>query len=270
MAATAMAQNEIKKAAGLKAGKRCTNPVYAYSLSWSLDDPVDRQEMERAVKQSLAVLGFAGRQALIVCHNDEPQPHVHVIVNRVHPESVRADHAVPAMRVDGVDYPARRRELSNDHLALSRWAEAYQKRRGQEHLTPKRTANNQVREKGSFVKDAGALSRSAYERLAGDAGALWRSKKTILAQVHRRREAERKNLEATHTGQRAFLYDEKEAQIGSARAENKQKFRPQWAALFRRQEKEKADHERQQSSFFFRLRPAAQRTLAHACDPSEP
>lgn len=153
MAATALAQNEIKKAAGLKAGKRCTNPVYSYSLSWDYSDPVDRAEMLRAVKESLGVLGFEGRQVLIVCHNDEPQPHVHVIVNRVHPETGRADHAVPAMTIDGVKYPRRKRELSNDHLALSRWAEAYQKRRGQEHLTPNRTKNNAAREKGKFVKD---------------------------------------------------------------------------------------------------------------------
>ena len=36
---------------------------------------------------SLKAQELEGYQAVILCHSDEPQQHVHVIVNRVHPET---------------------------------------------------------------------------------------------------------------------------------------------------------------------------------------
>ena len=61
--------------------------------------------MVEAARESLKALGVEDRQALIVSHNDEPHPHVHVIVNRVSMEDGRAAN------------------MRGDHLRLSRWAE---------------------------------------------------------------------------------------------------------------------------------------------------
>ena len=60
-----------------------------YSLNWAKNEKPDRQEMSRAAEGSLKALGMERHQALIVSHRDG-QPHVHVIANRVEPESGKA------------------------------------------------------------------------------------------------------------------------------------------------------------------------------------
>ena len=66
------------------------------------DEKPDRQEMRRAAQESLddlldvagQALGMERHQALIVSHRDG-QPHVHVIANRVDPESGKAGGVEP-------------------------------------------------------------------------------------------------------------------------------------------------------------------------------
>ena len=90
MAATAEASPELKRLAGVAAtGRKLEKPVCHYSLSWAKDEKPDRQEMSRAAAESLKALGMERNQALIVSHRDG-QPHVHVIANRVDPESGQA------------------------------------------------------------------------------------------------------------------------------------------------------------------------------------
>lgn len=62
-------------------------PTYHIALSFAPDDPVDRALMERVGDRVLAGLGLAEHQAMIVAHRDRPHPHLHMIVNRVHPET---------------------------------------------------------------------------------------------------------------------------------------------------------------------------------------
>ena len=88
MAATAMNQNQIKRDAGTKAtGRKLTQPVFAYSLSWAPDERPEPLHMMEEAKKSLAVLDLSDHQALVVQHTDTEHPHVHVLVNRVHPET---------------------------------------------------------------------------------------------------------------------------------------------------------------------------------------
>ena len=90
MAATAEASPDLKHLAGGAAtGRKLEKPVCHYSLSWAKDERPDRQEMKRAAAESLKALGMERHQALVVSHRDG-QPHVHVIANRVDPESGKA------------------------------------------------------------------------------------------------------------------------------------------------------------------------------------
>ena len=90
MAATAEAAPDLKHLAGGAAtGRKLEKPVCHYSLSWAKDERPDRQEMKRAEAESLKALGMERHQALVVSHRDG-QPHVHVIANRVDPESGKA------------------------------------------------------------------------------------------------------------------------------------------------------------------------------------
>jgi hypothetical protein len=65
-------------------------PAYHLTISFHPEDAVDRATMERVADSTIAALGLSGHQALIVCHRDRPHPHVHLLINRVHPETGRA------------------------------------------------------------------------------------------------------------------------------------------------------------------------------------
>jgi hypothetical protein len=65
-------------------------PVYHLMVSFAPTDPVDRAVMERVADRIVDRLGLAEHQAVMVAHRDRPHPHVHVMINRVHPETGRA------------------------------------------------------------------------------------------------------------------------------------------------------------------------------------
>lgn len=134
MAMTASRQDALKLDAGVPlTGKKTDQLVYAYSLSWSPDEKPTRKEMMKTVRSSLKALGAHNRQAIVVQHLDEPHPHVHVIVNRVDPDTGKVF------------------DLYRDQDRLSDWALAYEKSRGAV-LCKQREENARRREKGEFVK----------------------------------------------------------------------------------------------------------------------
>ena len=137
MAATAEASPELKRLAGEAAtGRKLEKPVCHYSLSWAKDERPDRQEMRRAAQESL--------KALVVSHRDG-QPHVHVIANRVDPESGQAAG------------------LNRSKLKLSKWAEEYERGQGKIRC-PQRERNNKRREAGERVVDGRGHSGGRFRR----------------------------------------------------------------------------------------------------------
>jgi hypothetical protein len=145
MVHTAQSQGELKAASGgKKTGNKLKTPVLAYSLSWNPEERPTNEDQLEAARETLKVLGLEGHQAVIVSHNDTPHPHIHVLVNRVHPET-------------GLAAP-----LSRSKLKLSQWAEAYQKERGQDYC-PQRVINNARRKQGEFVRSP-RVPRNVYER----------------------------------------------------------------------------------------------------------
>ena len=133
MAYTAMAQAELKEAAGQAVtGKKLTKPVLAYSLSWHPDEQPTKADQLEAAQATLKVLGLEGHQAVIVCHNDEPQAHVHIIVNRVNPETGLANTGSFSQR------------------KLQAWALDYERERGK-IFCPKREENAERRAQGEKV-----------------------------------------------------------------------------------------------------------------------
>jgi len=134
MAHTALAQAELKAAAGIKAtGRKLSKPVFAYSIAWHPGERPTKAEMIEAARASIAAQGLEEHQAIILAHTDEPQGHVHIIVNRVHPVTGKAA------------------TLSNSKLKLSQWAEAYERKRGKVYC-PQRVENNARRRQGEFVR----------------------------------------------------------------------------------------------------------------------
>ena len=173
MLATAMKQQELKRAAGIPAqGQKSKGTVLHYSLSWAEHEAegLSREEMVRAAKSSLAVYGvdpalfkaaaknvpkrrqFADEhQAVIICHEDEKHPHVHIRVNRVHP-------------VHGCILPN-----GKDQEKLSRWALEYERSRG-EVLAKNRERNWDMRDRGIWVKDTNHDPRHVWEMRQSELG----------------------------------------------------------------------------------------------------
>ena len=146
MAATARAAPELKRLAGGSAGgRKLEKPVYHYTLAWRAGERPGRAEMARAVDESLEALGFGGREVLMVAHNDTEHRHVHVIVNRVDPETGKAG------------------SLSKDYLRLSRWAEGWERERG-EVQCPERVKANAARARGEWVRHGDGLPTGRHRR----------------------------------------------------------------------------------------------------------
>ena len=86
---------------------RVQKPVYHLSLSASPGEQISKEKWEQIADRVLKRLGLDDRQALVVAHNDTRHPHIHLMVNRVHPEHLKAWH-------DGHDY--RRIEKALRHI----------------------------------------------------------------------------------------------------------------------------------------------------------
>jgi len=238
MARTAATQNEIKAAAGSPAtGRKLENSVYVYSLSWAPDEKPTQQEMLDAAQQTLTELGLTEHQVLLVSHNDEPHPHIHVIVNRVHPETGLAA------------------KLSKDHLVLSRWAEAYEKRQGQIRCEQRPINNERRRE--AFVRHSNRARDKAYHH--------WRRQQASQATDRRRREQQA--LAARHRDRRLQSAREKIADIAEKRGLLAEKADAiWWSALYRQQRRETEKIRLQQMVARTRLREALKQNtrLLHA------
>ena len=136
--ATAKAAPNLKRLAGAaQGGRKLAKPVLHYSLIWARDEAPDRREMSRAVDGSLEALGLEGQEALVVAHDDTRHPHVHMVANRVDPETGKAA------------------KLGNSKLRPSRWAEGYEREQGRIRCE-ERVKNNERRRAGRWFAPRGS------------------------------------------------------------------------------------------------------------------
>ena len=70
-------------------GRKNDAPVKTVSLAWAPGETPTREEMCRAADSFMKAMGWAEHQALIVAHSDTRHPHLHLIINRVHPDTGR-------------------------------------------------------------------------------------------------------------------------------------------------------------------------------------
>jgi hypothetical protein len=135
MAWTAMNAEEIKRESGsATTGRSCARPVFSFSLAWHPDEEEPKKwDMIGAARQALMALGLHEHETVMVAHSDRNHPHLHLIVNVVHPETGKASR------------------LSYSRLKLSHWAEEYERQRGKIYCE-QRVENNARREQGEKVK----------------------------------------------------------------------------------------------------------------------
>ena len=73
-----------------KQSRRVKKPCGHLVLSWAQNDPVTPELMEAVADQTLTDLGLAEHQAMYVAHDDTEHLHLHIIYNRIHPETHKA------------------------------------------------------------------------------------------------------------------------------------------------------------------------------------
>jgi len=62
-------------------------PVYHLTINFDPADAVTPEHMQAVADRVLADLGLTEHQAFMVAHRDRAHPHVHIMVNRVHPDT---------------------------------------------------------------------------------------------------------------------------------------------------------------------------------------
>ena len=235
MAYTAMRQAQIKAGSGAAVtGRKLVHSVYCYSLSWAPDEAPTQEEMLEAAHETLEALGVADHEALLVSHNDEPHPHIHVILNRVHPETGLAA------------------KLACDHLILSRWAEGFERRQGQIRCD-ERVENNK-RRRDLKAKVANGFVKHKQKSTTAEHRAARKSRLKNDYQARQKQDYTLDLRPPSPHDQRHALYGEKEARIEGRREQIRAANRPKWAALYKRQNAEIRLHKKNLKFGFYRLR----------------
>jgi hypothetical protein len=68
---------------------RVEDPIYHFVISWAEGDDPDDETMFSCAREAIDRLGFGGHQYLSAIHRDTDNPHVHVAVNRVNPDTYK-------------------------------------------------------------------------------------------------------------------------------------------------------------------------------------
>jgi hypothetical protein len=237
MAATAMDQQRLKESAGVKnTGRKSKLCVLHFSLSWHAEEKagLTAEEMARAARVVLKVMGAEEHQAMVVAHTDTPQPHVHVVVNRVHPR-------------DG-----RMLSSSFEKLKASRWAQRYEEERGKVYCV-ERVLNNEARQRGEYRR-----GEKNQPRLLHDLeGVNDNSAAAVLREEHRKKsaalkEAERRlrkrtaeriaAVEQRYRENRETLLQASRQRVARQRTRVRERFRTRWRLLHHEQQAQQRDH----------------------------
>ncbi len=249
MAATAMDQQRLKAQAGIgNTGRKSVDSVLHLTLSWHPDEHkgLTREEMLRAAHGAIRALGAEDRQALFVCHNDEPQPHIHVLLNRVSPD-------------DG-----RMLSSSKEKLNLSRWAQAYEQERGPV-LCEERVINNAARERNEFTRGEPSKARHIYELEAAndnrpDAEQIRDQQRQRDADIAKRdRDTTRRHaaaweqLQKTNRERVLEIRHSARTEIIHERAKIIAAFRPRWRALHQQHAEERKAFDRNEQNMTGRV-----------------
>lgn len=267
MAATAMDQDRLKAQAGVKnTGRKSDKHVLHISLAWHPEQEPSREEMTAAADQALKAIGAGDRQAMIIAHNDEPQAHVHLLINRVSPE-------------DG-----RHLKSSNDRLKLSRWAEKYEREAGQIYCED-RVVNNAIRDRGEYVKGVRDIARHIFEAQGSTPApandndraqairAEQRAKDHALSLKGRNMAALHAlawdKLAEAHRERKAALSRQFERETSAVKSAVREEYRPRWRDMHRTQESERRTFEELERSFFGRASNMAQVVKVTAQDIGE-
>lgn len=190
-------------------GRPCEQPVMTVSLSWATGQQPDQPQMIEAAQSYLKFMGWEGLQVQLYRHDDTEHAHLHVLVNRIHPDTgMAADKAWVKHR-------------------SNQWALAYEREQGQ-ILCPARVGKF---ENGQHVTNS-SMSRAEFE--------TWRhiSQQAFVADrqehVAALQSGEWDSLKDAQRDERLAFWQESGRMRRELRTEAvrmvKQEFAPEWAS----------------------------------------
>jgi hypothetical protein len=68
---------------------KSTNPLTHWIISWHKDERPNRQQVEEAIDILLEELKMTDRQVIYAAHKDTNNYHLHIAINRVHPDTLK-------------------------------------------------------------------------------------------------------------------------------------------------------------------------------------
>lgn len=243
-------RNALKKAAGFKtSGRDNKAPVLHMSLSWHPDETPSADHMRETALAALKALGLQEHQALIVAHKDEPQPHVHLLINTVHPVTGKTA------------------DLKHSKNTLSRWAEAYEREHGQIRCE-QRVKNNARRdalrqERGAEREASKAFARAVWQGMKPEKAPAppkpyepvndnspsrrqWLDRQEIIDRMKALRagqtadqKVERDTLWLQQQAKLNALDHETKGKVDQIRQNVREHYRPEWKQLYRSQQAER-------------------------------
>lgn len=219
---TAERADELKAAAGIgTGGRKAGGSVFTFSLNWHPDELPnrDRETMIKAVDGALKTLGLDHLQCLIVAHHDEPQPHVHVILNRVDFNN-------------GKTTPINKARFH----ALDKFCH-YETAPEFRHLSPDRAAKYAAQERGRELEPDIEKRRAFAEakRKARAAAPAKTEKDQHFRDSRAAKKAERSERQRITTNHAHRAKDaQKTIDAAAIKAQHKAEMKPHWSAMFKK------------------------------------
>ncbi|MDR0652568.1 MAG: relaxase/mobilization nuclease domain-containing protein, partial [Synergistaceae bacterium] len=150
--------------------KRCGNPVMHLLLSWREDETPEREQVLEAVRITLDEMNLSQCQAVYALHQNTDNMHLHICVNRVDPDTLKAINPAHGWTRKGMERAARRIEHAQGwEVENNAWSEIdgqgriVQKERVPEAVIPQpvKDKENLTGEQSAVRKAQGALKDAA-------------------------------------------------------------------------------------------------------------
>lgn len=162
---------------------RSKNPVNHYVVSWREGEQPSRQQIEQAVDILLDEFGLQGHQVIYGLHQDTDNIHLHLAINRVHPETLKCVEINKGFDIEAA------------HRAIARieHAQGWQRERGARYqvlengeLGREHRDSEKPRQPGQRKRDMeNRIGEKSAERIAIEDGAPIVRRAQSWAQLHR-------------------------------------------------------------------------------------
>ncbi|SDC19744.1 Relaxase/Mobilisation nuclease domain-containing protein [Cupriavidus sp. YR651] len=183
---------------------RSKNPVNHYILSWREGEQPNPEQIEEAVTIFLDELGLAEHQAIYALHADTDNRHLHIAVNRVHPDTLKVVKINRGFDIEAVHRAVARIEHAQGWQREQRGRYRVQEDGGlgREHIEADR---QRPRQPGQRKRDMeNRTGEKSAERIAIEEGAPIIKRAQSWEQLHR--ELAEKGMRYVKKGSGAMIF----------------------------------------------------------------